>query len=246
MPEISPASGPLTRLFWVGRRKEEEVKSIGKPASSKLEKNKIMVIRAHEPLKSISSETKLAVSASTTSPGSFYLPLSVDHLLTLVHFNVFRALLTNMTILSLPGFFSCEEPKTTIASLSVPLLDKIPVGLPPTLVPTPLQRSVQHDAWIDLFPLPELRDNLIRLWGTFDTCEICDDVLGTMYDEEVCRHDERNGLVVWGDPWDVYSWELMEGFVRKWGYILAGCDELIEATNQWRARRGEEPLLLST
>lgn len=111
-------------------------------------------------------------------------------------------------------------------------------------MPTPLQRSVPHEPWVDLFPLPALRDNIIQLWGSFDTCEICDDVLGTMYDAELTSHGERNGLFVWGDPWDVNSWELMEGFVSKWSGLLAGCHELIYATHQWRERKGEEPLSL--
>lgn len=188
------------------------------------------------------------LSAPTTSgQRPFYFPLSPDYLLTLVHFNVFRALLTNMTILSLPCFLSCEEPTTTIASLSAPLLEPIiqpEKTIPPTLVPTQLQRSIPHEAWIDLFPLPALRDNLMRLRGTIDDCDLCDDVLGTMYDEEVSRHDERDGLIVWGEPWDVYSWELMEGFVRKWSCVLVDCEELIESTNRWRAKRGEEPLVV--
>ncbi|KAL3706890.1 hypothetical protein TMatcc_007903 [Talaromyces marneffei ATCC 18224] len=183
----------------------------------------------------------------TSSQRPFYFPLSTDYLLTLVHFNVFRALLTNMTILSLPCLFSCEEPKTTIASLSAPLLNTTVLPektIPSTLIPTPLQRSIPHEAWIDLFPLPALRDNFIRLRGTFDECDLCDDILGTMYDEEVSRHDERDGMIVWGEPWDVYSWELMEGFVRKWAYMLVDCGELIESTNRWREKRGEEPLVV--
>jgi hypothetical protein len=37
----------------------------------------------------------------------------------------------------------------------------------------------------------------------------------------------------------VGSWELMEGFVEKWGFLLGGCEVLIEGTNRWRAVRGE-------
>jgi Domain of unknown function (DUF3425) len=167
----------------------------------------------------------------------------VDHLLTLVQYNVYRALLTNMTILSLPRLFSCEVPTSDIAVCSSPL--DIPERIPPALIPTSLQRSVRHEPWIDLFPLPALRDNIIRLWGSFDLCEISDDVLGTMYDDELTGHGERNGLVVWGDPWDVNSWEVMEGFVSKWGRLLSGCHELMHTTNRWRATRGETPLSFS-
>lgn len=77
-----------------------------------------------------------------------------------------------------------------------------------------------------------------------DECDLCDDILGTMYDEEVSRHDERDGMIVWGEPWDVYSWELMEGFVKKWACMLVDCDDLIQSTNRWRVKRGEEPLVV--
>jgi hypothetical protein len=154
----------------------------------------------------------------------------------LVQFNVYRALFTNMTILALPNIFSCEEPEPQVIVSPIPL----PNATPASLVPTPLQLAVIHEPWIDLFPLPALRDNILKAWGTFDTCELCDDVLGTMFDGELSKHDERNGVVVWGDPWDINSWELMEGFLKKWGWMLVRCEALLVATNRWRAMRGEE------
>jgi hypothetical protein len=32
------------------------------------------------------------------------------------------------------------------------------------------------------------------------------------------------------------------GFVRKWGWVLEGFQDLMLASNQWRAARGEVPL----
>jgi hypothetical protein len=32
--------------------------------------------------------------------------------------------------------------------------------------------------------------------------------------------------------------------VRKWGFLLRGCGEIIEVTNRWRAVRDEEPLVV--
>lgn len=168
----------------------------------------------------------------------FVIPLSVDHLLTLVQFNAFRGLVTNMQILCLPDMFSCDEPPNMKV---VPL--PLPKAMPLALMPTSMQRSVAHYSWIDVFPLPALRDNLIQLQESIDTVDLCDDVLGAMWDDQVEPHDERNGLVVWGEPWDVNSWELMEGFVQKWGWMLTGCPELIESTNKWRVLRGEQPFL---
>ncbi|KAH8695289.1 hypothetical protein BGW36DRAFT_382442 [Talaromyces proteolyticus] len=169
----------------------------------------------------------------------FALPLSVDHLLSLVQFNVFRALVTNMTILSLPDVFICDEPNIKVSALP------LPNHIPPALMPTALQRSVFHHSWMDIFPLPALRDNLICLQGRFDFCDLCDDVVGAMWDDQLEPHDERNGLVVWGEPWDIKSWEVMEGFLKKWGWVLTGCNELIESTNRWRQLRGEKPFLYS-
>jgi hypothetical protein len=46
------------------------------------------------------------------------------------------------------------------------------------------------------------------------------------------------------DPWDISGWEVTEGFVRKWGFLLRGYGELLDGTNKWSAKRGEEPLVL--
>jgi hypothetical protein len=122
-------------------------------------------------------------------------------------------------------------------------------ALPPQLLPTPLQLSNPHEPWIDIFPLPALRDNLLRLRGSIDSCDLCDDILGALFTDQdletVSKYKERNGLIIWGEPWDVRSWELMDGFVEKWGFLLEGCEALIEGTNRWRAVRGEGALMSS-
>ena len=55
---------------------------------------------------------------------------------------------------------------------------------------------------------------------------------------------EMRGVLVWADPWDASNWELTEGFLRKWGWIFQGATDIIEASNGWRARRGEEGLVV--
>ncbi|KAL3445021.1 hypothetical protein BJX65DRAFT_282570 [Aspergillus insuetus] len=188
-----------------------------------------------------------------------YFPLSVDHLLTLVQFNTYRGLLTNAKILSLPTIYSCGDPTSPVATScasqfepAIPLISTHAIPgqtLPPQLLPTTLQQSTLHEPWIDIFPLPTLRDNLLRLRGAFDSCELCDDILGALFNEQdldtVTKYKDRNGLIIWGEPWDVGSWELMEGFVDKWGFLLEGCEVLIEGTNRWRAVRGEGALISS-
>ena len=87
-----------------------------------------------------------------------------------------------------------------------------------------------------------MRDNLIRLQGEYDADELCADLCGGLYDgfDEV----ELRGILVWGEPWRGDGWEVTEGFARKWGVLLRGCGGLMEATNRYRAARGEGRLVV--
>lgn len=40
------------------------------------------------------------------------------------------------------------------------------------------------------------------------------------------------------------SWEATPGFLAKWTWIVEGCEELVEISNYWRMKRGEEPMRL--
>lgn len=172
--------------------------------------------------------------------GSFNYPLTVDHLLSLIHFNVWRALLTNSGSMNLSHVFStCPSTK----SYFTPSL--FPSEIPPSLHPTSLQLSVPHEPSIDFFPLPRLRDNLILMGDNlFKMSSFCRDMLGTLFQNHGIDNCDRKGLIVWGDPWDVNSWECTPGFLMEWGWLLDGCDELLYSTNRWRISRGEEPILV--
>jgi hypothetical protein len=112
---------------------------------------------------------------------------------------------------------------------------------PPSLVPTPLQLSVPHDMWIDMLPHGTMRDNAIRMMGTFDVDELCCDLVGGHFKG---RNDlDLKGILVWSDPWCVSGWEVTEGFLKNWGFLLKGCWEVLAATNRWRGKRGDEPLV---
>jgi len=54
---------------------------------------------------------------------------------------------------------------------------------------------------------------------------------------------EMKGIVAWSDPWSPAGWEVSEGFLEKWGFLLIGCEDMLVATNKWRALRGEEALI---
>jgi hypothetical protein len=170
-----------------------------------------------------------------------YFPLSPDYrLITLFQYNVLRATLTNMSILSILH----RIPTYCLSALQIPLVpqtsDINDSAIPPSLMPTILQQTVPHDYWIDLMPSAQMRDNLILNYGLFDEDELCGDMVGGLYDgfDDV----QNRGIIVWGEPWDENGWEISEGFAKKWGFLLKGCVAAIRATNVWREQRGEESL----
>jgi len=109
--------------------------------------------------------------------------------------------------------------------------------IPAALRPTQLQRQVQHHPWIDLLPVPEMRDNLLRAGDTFDDMELCGDLVGFF-----SHPTGRTGMIIWGEPWEISGWEVTEEFLMQWGWTIRGCESIVESTNRWRAKRGEEPL----
>ncbi|CAK7209619.1 hypothetical protein SBRCBS47491_000504 [Sporothrix bragantina] len=176
-----------------------------------------------------------------------YFPLSADHrLLALIQYNVLRATLTNMAILSTLHAMDTECGLDAILHQFQPPLPPpaAPDQIPESLKPTPLQKKFLAEEpemlWISSVPSPAMRDNLIRTYGQWDRDDLCCDALGGLY--EGYDDVERRGMIVWSDPWRPDSWEVTPGFARKWAFLLHGCDELMAATDMWRARRGEEPL----
>ena len=156
-------------------------------------------------------------------------------LLNVIHLNVYRAYLTNKSL-----FMQVDIRHHDCMSTGVSLLHS-PTALPPKLLPTALQRQVPHSNWIDYIPLAALRDNLIQATGTFDEYELGMDFMGAVFQVQ-SSNSEVCGFIAWSDPWDVSGWEVSEGFVRKWGHLLGGCEELIHATNVWRSVRDEPAL----
>ncbi|GAQ45548.1 bZIP transcription factor [Aspergillus tubingensis] len=158
----------------------------------------------------------------------------VDQLLTLIQFNVFRALVDNTSALGFTMDWLDEEAMSPwCASVSDCRIRLCPISLRPTS----LQKEIPHHPWIDLFPIPKMRDNLLQRYGNFDEAALCNDLVD-FYDvtnDETC-------LIVWTTPWHPTGWEVSETFLRKWNWVLRGCDDLAKSTNYWRRLRGEEPL----
>ena len=169
---------------------------------------------------------------------------SHGHLTTVVHFNVFHGLARNAALLGLRDEWVI---KGTISHFSrhgpgpMPGTGTGTASYPENMRPTDLQRAVPHHPWIDLFPLPRMRDNFLRAAqarvGTVDEDAMCRDIV----DVGAGHGIEHAALVVWGEPWDPRAWEATEGFLRKWGWLLDGCAEILEGTNRWRRERGLRP-----
>jgi hypothetical protein len=167
-----------------------------------------------------------------------------DSLLVLVKFNVFRALFSNGRML---GFSTAKEyfDDNAISSFAKSVeMNASLLSLPPlplALRPSSIQCQISHHPSLDLLPDPQMRDNLIQASGTYDEEKLCADLLGMFG----CSQG-RNGLIIWGEPWDPAGWEVTEPFSKHWAWALRGCDELLRATNQWRDKRGEPPLKFVT
>ncbi|KAI1130094.1 hypothetical protein F5Y10DRAFT_236643 [Nemania abortiva] len=160
---------------------------------------------------------------------------------SLSQFNFIRALFTNVDVL---GLSSAEMHDDALSPFNVvfgpvhisPQRDRLS-RLPAGLRPTDLQRETPHHPWIDLLPVPAMRDNILRPGlDSFDEDQLCHDMRGAI-------PGQNPGVLVWGDPWDPHSWEVTEDFVKTWGWVVENCWDLLRSTNKWRIRRGEKPLL---
>ncbi|KAJ5201030.1 hypothetical protein N7449_005833 [Penicillium cf. viridicatum] len=129
--------------------------------------------------------TPVRAQTSLTAP-SFVFPLSTDHLLHLIQYNVFRAFVSNKrTLNTLLTGWTDNPPSPTTCPLSGPYRDDTTVyplnpNIPLSLFPTRLQQTRLHSIWINFFPFPRIRDNLIRREGTFDHWELLQDLIGEL------------------------------------------------------------------
>lgn len=87
-----------------------------------------------------------------------------------------------------------------------------PVGpdVPESLRPTPLQLTVPHPPWIDRFPFPRMRDNMITLLGLIDEEGFLADLFC------LTSFTIRNGA----PSWDPSAWKIGPEFSAKWGYLF--------------------------
>ena len=157
-----------------------------------------------------------------------------EHLLVLVKFNVFRAMVSNSDTLGYSLTTNCDDDALSLFNSPTTYSFS---SLPKALQPTKLQREIPHHPWIDQLPFPAMRNNLLLAGDGYDDMELCGDLVGFFSAGSGCT-----GLVVWGEPWDADGWEITEAFAKRWGWTLKGCDDVFKSTNLWRASRGERGL----
>lgn len=167
-------------------------------------------------------------------------------LLSVMQFNVIRAVVVNARWLGLPMERMGEDIISPfyVGSGSLPALPPAAGGqqhVPLALRPTALQRQVAHHPWIDLCPQPSLRDALLRRLHELDEDEFCHH----MFLQSHMSDDGMIGMVVWGEAWDPASYEMSATMVRKWPWLADECPDIIRTTNYWRATRRERPLRIS-
>ncbi|KAL3446465.1 hypothetical protein BJX65DRAFT_279158, partial [Aspergillus insuetus] len=163
-----------------------------------------------------------------------------DLLLNLSRLNVLRAAYENVLALGMTIEWMCQDNTISIFSMAGPHQQQISSGkltIPQSLHPTPLQLTTPHHPWLDIFPFPAMRDNMIRAGDQLDDDELCHD-LTAFWDT---RSSDAT-ILVWGTPWDPSNWEVTEEFARKWRWFLRGCPEILVSTNRWRGRRGERAI----
>jgi hypothetical protein len=179
-------------------------------------------------------------------------PLSMDHKITLIQYNVYRAFKQNKALIR-------EWIPNCTAQSVVPAIptDQVPLSLQPTY----LQQVTPHPVWITSFPCAKVRDNIVQRQFEVDWEDLMNDLFGLLYPDQIDDVDGKflkyqegdfndpsdiaadgKGIIVWGQPWDLDSWEITPYFLRRWGWMVKGCPEIIQASNKWRALRDERPL----
>ncbi|KAI0113336.1 hypothetical protein F4814DRAFT_440661 [Daldinia grandis] len=129
--------------------------------------------------------------------------------------NSFDALARNAMILSIPVEVLESEDGNSPFTLQGPQpADSASQTSPVRLSPTALQRTVKHHPWLDLFPIPGMRDNILRgiQAGQIDEDQVSHDLICDFLNLETTS---AASLVIWGDSWDINGWEFSPDFFSK-------------------------------
>lgn len=161
--------------------------------------------------------------------------LRCDLLLSVTQYNIVSSMFANSKIIGL-------SPELLDLDINSPFAVPFPfeIDLPQSMRPTPLQKQQPHHPWIDLLPIPNLRDSILRHLLPDELDLLCGDLFG-----RCGKGTGQVGLVVWGESWDSFAYEISETVFMAWAGLLRHCPELVYSTNYWRQGRGEPALDIS-
>lgn len=98
-----------------------------------------------------------------------------DHLVSLSKLNIHRAIVENIHLVGMNMEWTKRDESISIFNMPTPQLpDSL---IPPSLRPTQSQRRIPHHPWLDFFPFPNMRDNLIAIQDFIDDDELCHDLM---------------------------------------------------------------------
>lgn len=159
-----------------------------------------------------------------------YFPLPADNLLHLIHLNVYRALTSNKSILNvLSTLIRSAEPNPPIHKSCTSLCDgatmvglsPVSHALPLALFPTGVQQTISHSSWMNMFPSPQLRDNMISMQHSFNHLEFCDDIFGEIFNTNGIKIPGSEGFDAFRDTSPPDSQD------GSWQYRPAGSSYLL-------------------
>ncbi|KAF4949363.1 hypothetical protein FSARC_13494 [Fusarium sarcochroum] len=128
---------------------------------------------------------------------------------SLIRLNAINAISNNALHIGLPlKGLCCDDLISPWNALGPEPADNnatIKSSCPESLRPTSLQSEIEHHPWVDLLPIPRLRENMIKGYssGVFDEDELCVDLLGLTSSKDL---DEAY-LIVWGESHEANNWE---------------------------------------
>ncbi|KIW67141.1 hypothetical protein PV04_06413 [Phialophora macrospora] len=113
--------------------------------------------------------------------------------------SIYGALYQNGALMGISCAVSCSSKSCAVGP-----------DIPESLRPTELQLTVVHPRWIDRFPFPKMRDNIITLLGIIDEEEFMGDLFRLT----------SFTLDAGAAPWDPTAWRIGKEFSAKWGYLF--------------------------
>lgn len=140
-------------------------------------------------------------SQSWSGPTSPNFTVSLDHyFLCWAPWAIYSALINHGIMLG-TDCSNCVEDAATSQEF---------MCLPGALKPTSSQLVIPHRRWIDRFPFPRMRDNMIYLRDLIDLDDFCNDLFNSA--SFVLRTS--------CPTWDPKSWTIGPEFASKWGYLF--------------------------